>query len=68
MISNLTGEMKGYSTLRSILLHLLPGAIATTIYVVMVPFVALFGYPTITALYLPMILAVIVVELGYLLI
>jgi membrane protease YdiL (CAAX protease family) len=68
MNSNGIDEIQGYSTLRFILMHLLPGAIATAIYVVMVPFISMFGYPTITALYLPMILAVIVIELGYLLI
>ncbi|HEX5809027.1 MAG TPA: type II CAAX endopeptidase family protein [Anaerolineales bacterium] len=52
---------------QSILLHLLPGAIATTIYVLSVPFFTGLGYPSITALYLPMILAVILMELGYLL-
>jgi hypothetical protein len=31
-----------------------------------VPFVTSLGYPSITALYLPMILAVILAELGYL--
>src|SRR5215204_5800889 len=43
-----------------------PGAIATVVYVLTVPFFTGQGYPSITALYLPMILAVILVELGYL--
>jgi membrane protease YdiL (CAAX protease family) len=51
---------------QSILLHLLPGAIATAVYVLAVPLVTSLGYPSITALYLPMILAVILLELGYL--
>ena len=51
----------------SILLHVLPGAIASTIYVLSVPFFTGLDYPSITALYLPMILAVILMELGYLL-
>jgi uncharacterized protein len=55
-----------YSLGQSILLHLLPGAVATAIYVLTVPIFGVLGYPSITALYLPMILAVIVVELGYL--
>ena len=61
-----TNEMQGHSTLQSILLHLLPGAIATAVYVLTVPFAAMLGYPSITALYLPMILTVIFLELGYL--
>jgi len=52
---------------QSIVLHLLPGAIATAVYVLTVPFFTGLGYPSITALYLPMILAVILLELGYLL-
>lgn len=52
---------------RSIVLHLLPGGIGTAVYVLTVPFITRLGYPSITALYLPMILAVILVELGYLL-
>lgn len=52
---------------QSILLHLLPGGIGTAVYVLTVPFITGLGYPSITALYLPMILAVILVELGYLL-
>jgi hypothetical protein len=55
-----------YSLGQSILLHLLPGAVATAIYVLTVPIFGVLGYPSITALYLPMILAVIVMELGYL--
>lgn len=51
---------------QSILLHLLPGAIATAVYVLTVPFFTGRGYPSITALYLPMVLVVILVELGYL--
>jgi hypothetical protein len=68
MIKHSVGEMQGHSTLQSIVLHLLPGAIATAVYVLMVPFAAALGYPSITVLYLPMILTVIVVELGYLLV
>jgi uncharacterized protein len=52
---------------QSVLLHLLPGAIATAVYVFSVPLFTRLGYPSITALYLPMILTVILLELGYLL-
>jgi len=49
-----------------IVLHLLPGAIGTVVYILSVPIFTNLGYPSITALYLPMILAVILLELGYL--
>ena len=58
--------LEQHSLGQSIVLHLLPGAIATVVYVLTVPFFIGLGYPTIMALYLPMILAVILVELGYL--
>ncbi len=58
--------LEQYALGRSIVLHLLPGAIATAVYVLTVPFFTGLGYPSITALYLPMILAVIIMELGYL--
>lgn len=58
--------LEQHSLAQSIVLHLLPGAIATLVYVLTVPFFTRLGYPSITALYLPMILAVILLELGYL--
>jgi len=58
--------LEQYSLGQSIVLHLLPGAIATVVYILIVPFFTGKGYPSITALYLPMILTVILVELGYL--
>jgi len=67
MLNNSTTELRQHSSMQSIVLHLLPGAIATAVYVLMVPIAAALGYPSITALYLPMILSVIVLELGYLL-
>jgi membrane protease YdiL (CAAX protease family) len=68
MTSDPLHEMEQHSPLRSILLHLLPGAIATGVFLFTVPLVNALGYPSITALYLPMILTVILVELGYLLV
>jgi membrane protease YdiL (CAAX protease family) len=56
-----------YSLGQAILLHLLPGALATLVYILSVPVMNRLGYPFISALYLPMILAVILMELGYLL-
>jgi uncharacterized protein len=55
-----------YSLGQSILLHLLPGALAAAVYILTVPLFTERGYPSITALYLPMILTVMIVELGYL--
>ena len=68
MINHSAGEIQQHSTLQSIVWHLLPGAIATAVYVLTVPLAAALGYPSITALYLPMILTVILLELGYLLV
>jgi membrane protease YdiL (CAAX protease family) len=58
--------LEQHSLGQSMVLHLLPGAIATAVYILTVPFFTGQGYPSITALYLPMILTVILVELGYL--
>ena len=55
-----------YSLGQAILLHLLPGAIATLVYILSVPILTRLGYPFILALYLPMIVAAILLELGYL--
>lgn len=50
-----------------IVLHLLPGAIGALVYIVLAPLMGNLGYPTLAALYVPMILAVIALELGFLL-
>jgi CAAX protease family protein len=55
-----------YSLGQAIVLHLLPGAIGTLVYILSVPILTRLEYPFITALYLPMILAIIFMELGYL--
>lgn len=68
MINHSIDETQGHTTLQSILLHLFPGVIATVVFVLTAPLVAAMGYPSITALYLPMILTVILLELGYLLV
>ncbi len=60
-------DREQHSTVQSLLLHLLPGAIGAIVYVLTVPLVSAQHYPSITALYLPMILTVIILELGYLL-
>jgi membrane protease YdiL (CAAX protease family) len=49
-----------------IVLHLLPGGIATAVYIVTVPLFTKLGYPSIMALYLPMTLSALILELGYL--
>jgi hypothetical protein len=58
--------LEQYSVGRAILLHLLPGTLATGVYILTVPLFTGAGYPSLTALYLPMILAVMILELGYL--
>jgi membrane protease YdiL (CAAX protease family) len=60
-------EHQQHTVLQSIVLHLLPGALATGVYLLAVPVMAAVGYPALGALYLPMILTVIGLELGYLL-
>ena len=65
-ITSPDAPLEQHSLGQSIVLHLLPGGIATAVYVLSAPFFTGRGYPSITALYLPMILAVILVELGYL--
>ena len=60
-----TDNIRQHSTLQSIGLHLLPGAIATAVYVLLVPFATAFGYPSITLFYLPMILTVILIIILY---
>ncbi len=61
-------DKQRHSIPQTIVLHLLPGGIATAVYVLTAPLALAWSYPTITALYLPMILTVIVLELGYLLV
>jgi len=68
MIHDAVHETEQHSTSQSVVLHLLPGAIATAVFVLSVPVTNALGYPSITALYLPMILTVILSELGYLLV
>jgi membrane protease YdiL (CAAX protease family) len=68
MTNQLQDEIQQHSTLQLILLHLLPGGLATVVFVITVPLVMAMGYPSITALYIPMILTVILFELGYLLV
>src|ERR1043165_7848341 len=59
-------SLEQYPLGQAIILHLLPGAIAALIYILTVPFFTRRGYPSITALYLPMVLTAILIELGYL--
>jgi uncharacterized protein len=59
--------LEQHSIGQSIVLHLLPGGLATLVYILSVPFFAKLGYPSISALYLPMVMAVILMEVGYLL-
>ncbi len=66
-MNNGASEAEQHSLGESILLHLWPGALAALVYVVSAQLFMSRGYPAMTALYLPMVLTVIVAELGYLL-
>ena len=63
-LANAQGEH--HSLGQSIVLHLLPGAIATAVYIITVPLFTELGYPSIMVLYLPMTLSALILELGYL--
>ena len=58
---------KQYSLFQSVVLHLLPGALATLAYVWLAPVVMQSGYPALFALLLAAGLVIIPFELGYLL-
>lgn len=60
-------SQSGQSVPILIALHLVPGALATLVYLVTAPLVMSLGYPTLAALYVPMALTVIVLELAFLL-
>ena len=59
---------KEYSLLQSVILHLLPGALAMMAYVILAPFVMQRGYPALFALLLAAGLVIVPFELGYLLV
>jgi CAAX protease family protein len=56
-----------HSIARSVVLHLLPGALITAFYVGVAPVVRGLGFPSLMALYLAIVFVLIPVELGYLL-
>jgi membrane protease YdiL (CAAX protease family) len=55
-----------HSIARSVVLHLLPGALITTFYIGVAPVVRDFGFPALMALYLAIAFVLIPFELGYL--
>ena len=55
-----------HSAVRSVVLHLLPGALITAFYVGVAPVVRAFGFPSLMALYLAIVIVLIPFELGYL--
>ena len=57
---------KGYSLFQSVVLHLLPGALATGAYLLMAPLVMQKGYPSLFALLLAAGFVAVPFELGYL--
>jgi membrane protease YdiL (CAAX protease family) len=56
-----------HSAARSLVLHLLPGALITAFYVAVVPTVRDLGFPSLMALYLAIVFVLMPFELGYLL-
>jgi membrane protease YdiL (CAAX protease family) len=58
---------KGHSLFQSVVLHLLPGALATMAYLGMVPLAMQNGYPALLALLLAAGLVIVPFQLGYLL-
>jgi membrane protease YdiL (CAAX protease family) len=55
-----------HSIARSVVLHLLPGALITAFYIGVAPVVRDLGFPSLMALYLAIVFVLIPVELGYL--
>jgi membrane protease YdiL (CAAX protease family) len=55
-----------HSIARSVVLHLLPGALITAFYIGVAPVVRDLGFPSVMALYLAIVLVLIPFELGYL--
>ncbi len=55
------------SVVRTVVLHLLPGALATAFYIAAAPVVKGLGFPSLMAIYLAILLVIIPFELGYLL-
>ncbi len=63
-----TGVANGqHSVARTLVLHLLPGAIITLFYVVVAPVVRSLGFPSLMAFFLAILVVLIPFELGYLL-
>lgn len=56
-----------HSLARTLVLHLLPGALITLFYVVAAPVVRGLGFPSLVAIYLAILIVLIPFELGYLL-
>jgi membrane protease YdiL (CAAX protease family) len=56
-----------HSAARSVVLHLLPGALITAFYIAVAPTVRELGFPSVMALYLAIVFMLIPFELGYLL-
>ena len=56
-----------HSVARTVVLHLLPGALTTVFYVLAAPVVRGFGFPSLMAIFLAILFVLIPFELGYLL-
>ena len=55
-----------HSVARSVVLHLLPGALMVAFYVIAAPVVRSLGFPSLMAIYLAILFVLIPFELGYL--
>ena len=62
---DITGEQ--HTVLRTVVLHLLPGALVAALYAVLAPAMRDLGFPSLMAIFLAIVLVLIPFELGYLL-
>jgi hypothetical protein len=63
--NRVTGEQ--HSLVRTVVLHLLPGALITAFYVAAAPVIRSLGFPSLMAIFLAILFVLVPFELGYLL-
>ena len=59
-------NVKQHPTSKSIVLHLLPGAVGTIVYIIITPFLIKSGYPSMLGILLAAAVIILPIELGYL--
>ena len=59
-------NVKQHSILRSVILHLLPGAVGTIVYILITPFFMDSGYPSMFSILVTAAVVILPIELGYL--